>query len=222
MQVNWVNRFSRMPPAFELFLTILAALFPIMNPFGNAAIFHSLTLSNTTAERRDFARRGSIYAIAILLVFFLGGSILIKFFGISIDGIRIAGGLVITRFGFGQLNPRPSNTHPADEHAEAMAKEDIAFSPLAMPLMAGPGAIAAVMTASSTLHGRGIPLHFTGAASICIVGVLCWLILRYADALMEKLGVTGARALTKIMGFLLLCMGVQLVIDGVRGLNLFG
>lgn len=211
-----------MAPPIELFLTIFAALFPIMNPFGNAAIFHSLTLSNSAAERRDFARRASIYAIAILLVFFLGGSALIKFFGISIDGIRIAGGLVITRFGFGQLNPRSSATHPADEHAEAMAKEDIAFSPLAMPLMAGPGAIAAVMTASSTLHGRGIPLHFVGVASVCLVGVLCGVILRYADSLMNKLGVTGARALTKIMGFLLLCMGVQLVIDGVRGLNLFG
>lgn len=211
-----------MSSPFELFLAIFAALFPIMNPFGNAAIFHSLTLNNTAAERHAFARRGSIYAVGILLVFFVGGSVLIKFFGISIDGIRIAGGLVITRFGFSQLNPSPASTHPDDEHAEAMAKDDIAFSPLAMPLMAGPGAIAAVMTASSTLHGRGIPLHFVGVVGICVVGVLCWLILRYADTLMDKLGVTGARALTKIMGFLLLCMGVQLVIDGVRGLNLFG
>lgn len=211
-----------MPHPIELFLAIFAALFPIMNPFGNAAIFHSLTLTNTLQERRDFARRGSIYAIAILLVFFVGGALLIEFFGISIDGIRIAGGLVITRFGFEQLNPRPHSTHPADEHAEAMAKEDIAFSPLAMPLMAGPGAIAAVMTASSTLHGRGISSHFMGIVSICLVGVMCWLILRYADALMDKLGVTGARALTKIMGFLLLCMGVQLVIDGITGLQLFG
>jgi multiple antibiotic resistance protein len=211
-----------MASPLELFLTVFAALFPIMNPFGNAAIFHSLTLTNTMRERRDFARRASIYAVAILLVFFVGGSVLIKFFGISIDGIRIAGGLVITRFGFAQLNPRANVTHPADEHAEAMAKEDIAFSPLAMPLMAGPGAIAAVMTASSTLRDRDLQSHLVGIVSICIVGASCWLILRYAESLMNKLGVTGARALTKIMGFLLLCMGVQLVIDGVRGLQLFG
>lgn len=211
-----------MPAPLELFLVIFAALFPIMNPFGNAAIFHSLTLKNTPAERQSFARRSSVYAVAILLVFFLGGTVLINFFGISIEGIRIAGGLVITRFGFGQLNPHPHSTHPPDEHAEAMAKEDIAFSPLAMPLLAGPGAIAAVMTASSSLHDRGIPAHLMGAVSIGLVGACCWLILRYADALMNHLGVTGARALTKIMGFLLLCMGVQLVIDGVRGLHLFG
>ena len=211
-----------MPPPLEIFLSILAALFPIMNPFGNAAIFHSLTLNHSVAERQAFARRASIYAIAILLVFFVGGAVLIKFFGISIDGIRIAGGLVITRFGFAQLNPDSSSTHPADEHAEAMAKDDIAFSPLAMPLLAGPGAIAAVMTSGSALQGRGLGVHLLAAISICVVGSLCWLILRYADPLMNKLGVTGARALTKIMGFLLLCMGVQLVINGIRGLNLFG
>ena len=190
-----------MPSPIEIFLSILAALFPIMNPFGNAAIFHSLTLNDSVSERQAFARRASIYAVAILLVFFLGGAVLIKFFGISIDGIRIAGGLVITRFGFAQLNPDSSSTHPADEHAEAMAK---------------------VMTTGSAIQGQGLGVHLMAAISICVVGSLCWLILRYADPLMNKLGVTGARALTKIMGFLLLCMGVQLVINGIRGLNLFG
>lgn len=211
-----------MPPLVELILTVFAALFPILNPFGNAAIFHSLTMKNTREERRAFARRASIYALGILLVFFLGGSLLIKFFGISIEGIRIAGGLVITRFGFSQLNPTKGSTHPDDEHAEAMEKEDIAFSPMAMPLIAGPGAIAAVMTFSSSLSGKGLPPHLIAVVAICFVMVSTWLILRSADTLMDRIGVTGARALTKIMGFILLCMGVQLVIDGVRGLQLFG
>lgn len=211
-----------MPSVIEPLLTVFAALFPIMNPFGNAAIFHSLTANASQAERRNFARRACLYAVALLLVFFAGGSLLIKFFGISLEGIRIAGGLVITRFGFAQLNPSVAATHPDDEHAEAVAKEDIAFSPLAMPLLAGPGAIAAVMTISTTTQNQSLFSHLVVALGICLVGLLCWLVLRSSDTFMNRLGVTGQRALTKIMGFLLLCIGVQLLIDGVQGLPLFG
>ncbi|WP_221029534.1 MarC family NAAT transporter [Actomonas aquatica] len=203
-----------MPPLIELFVATLAALFPITNPFGNAAIFQSLTKENTRAERHAFARRGAIYMIAILVTFFLAGNAIISFFGISIAGIRIAGGLVITRYGFNQLNPQPEHTHSAAEHDEASNKADIAFSPLAMPLLAGPGAIAAAMTLSSRVQGQGLFHHGVVIGGIVAVGTACWLLLRESDALMAKLGVIGANALTKIMGFLLLCIGVQLVIDG--------
>lgn len=202
----------------DLLLATVAALFPITNPFGNAAIFQSLTRDNSHVERLGFARRGALYAVVLLTVFFLAGSSIVSFFGISLAGIRIAGGLVITRYGFGQLNPRRDQTHNDDEHAEAAAKADIAFSPLAMPLLAGPGAIAAVMTLSSRVQGQGVVAHGVVVVGIAFVGLCCWLILRQSDALMQRLGVIGANALTKIMGFLLLCIGVQLVIEGVTAL----
>ncbi|MCC5022218.1 MAG: MarC family NAAT transporter [Candidatus Synoicihabitans palmerolidicus] len=203
----------------ELFITTVAALFPITTPFGNAAILQSLTQSNTTAERHDFARRGALYMVAILTVFFIGGNAITSFFGISIAGIRIAGGLVITRFGFGQLTPRREQTHSDAEHAEASNKADIAFSPLTMPLLAGPGAIAAVMTVFSTIERTGFEQHLAVFTGIVVGGIISWLILRESDLIMQKLGVIGANAVTKIMGFLLLCIGVQLVIDGVLELK---
>ncbi len=208
-----------MPHLVELLITTIAALFPITNPFGNAAIFQSLTPDNTQAERHDFARRGAFYMFLILAVFFVGGTAIVSFFGISLAGIRIAGGLVITRFGFSQLNPHTAQTHSPAEHAEASTKADIAFSPLAMPLLSGPGAIAAVMTVSSTVKGDGILPHLMVLLGIAVVATICWLILRESDVLMKRLGVIGANALTKIMGFLLLCIGVQLVIDGMLDLK---
>ncbi|MCF3649832.1 MarC family NAAT transporter [Synoicihabitans lomoniglobus] len=204
----------------DLFVATLAALFPIANPFGNAAIFQSLTKDNTPDERRSFARRGAIYMVAILVVFFVAGTAIVNFFGISLPGIRIAGGLIISRYAFAQLNPKPEHTHPSNEHAEATAKTDIAFSPLAMPLLAGPGAIAAAMSLSTRVSTQGVTPHGVVIAGITLVGTACWLILRESDAIMKRLGVIGANALTKIMGFLLLCIGVQLVIDGVLGLKL--
>lgn len=207
-----------MPHAVELLIATVAALFPIANPFGNAAIFQSLTKNNTPAERHAFARRGAIYMVVLLVAFFLAGQAIVSFFGISIAGIRIAGGLVITRYGFNQLNPKREHTHSDDEHHEASAKPDIAFSPLAMPLLAGPGAIAAVMTLSSRVEHQGFTDHLVVISGILAVGLSCWLILRESDALMARLGVIGANALTKIMGFLLLCIGVQLVIDGWQDL----
>lgn len=211
-----------MPNTLELLATTFAALFPIMNPFGNAAIFYSLTPDASRCERHQIALRAAAYAIAILLVFFFGGSYLMSFFGISIEGMRIAGGLVITRYGFAQLNAHQSNAHPHDEHAEAAAKDDISFSPMALPLLAGPGAIAAAITLSTTAAHHDVGHHLILAGGIIGVGLLCGIILRYADLLMARLGVTGTRALTKIMGFLLLCMGVQLIITGVQDLHLFG
>lgn len=202
----------------ELLIATLASLFPITNPFGNAAIFQSLTEGNSHAERHAFALRGALYMFLILATFFLAGQAIVTFFGISLPGIRIAGGLVITRYGFNQLNPKPEHTHSEAEHDEATAKPDIAFSPLAMPLLAGPGAIAAAMTLSTQVDHRGLADHLTVLGGIAVVCLSCWLILRESDLLMAKLGVIGTNALTKIMGFLLLCIGVQLVIDGWQGL----
>ncbi len=122
------------------------------------------------------------------------------------------------KFGFDQLQPKSTNTHSDEEHQEAKAKEDISFSPLAMPLLAGPGAIASVMSTSSY-----VPSPSLASWSVIILGILitcsiCWILLRQAEKLMKLLGVNGANALTKIMGFLLLCIGVQLGIAGVQGL----
>lgn len=191
-----------------------AALFPIANPFGNAAIFLSITPGEKTAQRRSQALKGSLYMLGILVVFFVGGNLLMRFFGITLDGIRVAGGLVVARVGFRLMNPRKEDTHSPDEEAEARAKPDISLSPLGIPLLAGPGSMAVVMGLSANHAGAFEPGMAGILAGITAVCLTCWLMLREAELVLRVLGVNGANALTKIMAFLLLAIGVQLTLDG--------
>ena len=203
----------------HLAITTLAILFPITNPLGNAAIFISITDTLSKDERRNQALKGCIYMFFIILIFFIGGSFIMKFFGLSLEGIRIAGGLVIAKIGFNLLTPKREDTHSEEEHIEAKKKEDISFSPLAMPLLAGPGAIASVMGMASLIPDNNKISYLAVSIGIFISCFICWLVLRESELIMKILGVNGANALTKIMGFILLCIGVQLIIDGYLGLK---
>ena len=142
-----------------------------------------------------------------------------KIFGLSLEGIRIAGGLVIGKIGFNLLNPKREDTHNDEEHIEAKEKKDISFSPLAMPLLAGPGAIASIMGMASLIPDNNMMSYIAVIIGIFISCIICLVVLRESQILMKVLGVNGANALTKIMGFLLLCIGVQLIIDGCLSLK---
>jgi multiple antibiotic resistance protein len=200
-------------------LATVATLLPITNPLGNAAIFLSITEGDTSAERRTQALKGAIYMFGILCLFFLAGTLIMDFFGLTLEGIRIAGGMVIVKVGFNLLTPKVEHTHTPEEHAEAKTKDDIAFSPLAIPLLSGPGAIAAIMGLAANLPVRDMVHQGVVVIGILLVCLACWLVLRESERLLGLLGVNGANALTKIMGFLLLCMGVQLAIAGITALK---
>jgi multiple antibiotic resistance protein len=201
----------------HLFIITVAALFPITNPLGNAAIFLSITEGQSVEQRRNQALRGAIFMFLILEVFFLGGSWIMSFFGLSLPGIKIAGGLIITKFGFNLLNPQEKNTHTKEEKQEARQLKDIAFTPLAMPLLAGPGAIATIMGVTAQMKEFSLSGTLAVTGGIAVTVLICWVLLREANWLMKILGVNGANALTKIMGFLLLCIGVQFLINGIIG-----
>ncbi len=193
-----------------------AALFPIANPLGNAAIFLSITDGEKSVLRRSQALKGSLYMLGILLLFFVAGNFLMRFFGITLDGVRIAGGLVVAHVGFKLMTPRKEDTHGPEEEAEAKAKPDISLSPLAIPLLAGPGSMAVVMSLSSyhpTVLHTGMGGIVAGIAAVCAT---CWITLREAGVVLRVLGVNGANALTKIMAFLLLTIGVQLTLNGAH------
>ena len=204
-----------MDNSIHILVFTISSLFPITNPIGNAGIFLSLTSDQDEAKKRSQALRGAIYMFFILEAFFFGGSYIMRFFGLSLDGIRIAGGLVIAKYGFNQLQPKREQTHTDEEHIEAQQMTDISFSPLAMPLLAGPGAIASVVGITSVITPT--PISFLVVSiGILITCMICWVILRESELLIGFLGINGANALTKIMGFILLCIGVQLVVDGVQ------
>lgn len=201
----------------------LVTLVPIINPVSTAVLLLGISSHLSKEERNRQVTRACIYMTAILITFLLLGHIVMVGFGISIPGIRIAGGLVIGFLGFRMLFPDESQI-TGEGRQEALEKPDISFSPLAMPSLSGPGAIAAVITMSSAINGRhGIDKVFayTGVIlAIVITALISWLVLRGAGTLRRFLGVNGVNSLSRIMGFLLICIGAQFAINGIRDLAL--
>ena len=206
---------------FSSVLVTLVTLLPIINPVSTAILLLSISghLSKKVLNRQIIL--ACIYMTGILVVFLLAGHFIMVFFGISVPGIRIAGGMVIGFLGFRML-------FPVEEHItqkgkqEALQKSNISFSPLAMPSLAGPGAIATVITISSSIdgrHGYDKVFAFTGVIlAIVITAIISWLALRSAGLMKRLLGVNGVDSLSRIMGFLLICIGIQFVINGIKDL----
>lgn len=178
-------------------------------------IFLVLTEKDSVERRNRQALKASIFMSAILLSFLFGGTYIISFFGISLEGIRIAGGLMIMSWAYSLLNPKEGGRKLSDEdEADAKEKPDISFSPMAMPLLSGPGSIAVVLSfASQDLSFTNYAL-ITAAIIMCSLGAL--IVLRIAPQFMKLLGKTGMAGFTRMMGFIALCIGVQFIINGVR------
>jgi multiple antibiotic resistance protein len=190
-------------------LATFAGLLPIANPFSTAVVFLALTarLSETARERQ--ATLACLYALGVLWLFLFAGALIMSFFGISIPALRIAGGLIVARVGFGMLSPPEGEL--LDE--PPATQPDIAFTPLAVPMLSGPGSIAVTIGMAA---GAETPTDFSAiAAGIALVIVVSWGILRSARAVKRLLGAQGVDALTRIMGFLLVCIGVQFIAIGV-------
>jgi multiple antibiotic resistance protein len=194
-------------------LATFVGLLPIANPFSTAAVFVALTQRFTEAQAQDQARRACIYMAIVLLVALFAGALVMEFFGISIPALRIAGGLIVARIGFGMLNPEPEEDVGEAEKEEALRMTDLAFTPLAMPMLSGPGSIAVTIGMAT---GVGRPWEYLAIAfGIVLVAFASWLVLRSARRIVAKLGPTGMTVLVRIMGFLLVCVGVQFIGLGV-------
>jgi len=202
-------------------LVTLVTLLPIINPVSTAILLLGITEHLTKKDLNRQIILACIYMTGILVVFLLAGHFIMIFFGISIPGIRIAGGMVIGFLGFKMLFPGEAKITQA-EKKEAIKKSNISFSPLAMPSLAGPGAIATVITISSSIdgrHGYDKVFAFTGVIiAIVITAIISWLVLRSAGFVSRILGVNGVDSLSRIMGFLLICIGIQFAIIGVQDL----
>ncbi|MCX2983435.1 MarC family NAAT transporter [Halieaceae bacterium IMCC14734] len=198
---------------FEIVMVTFLALLPISNPFSTVPLFLSLTKGQSDAWAQKQALRACIFMAAILLTFLWSGALIIEFFGISIPAIRVAGGIIIMRVGFGMLNPADAEEISDEAKKESKKMSDIAFTPLAMPSLSGPGSISVV----TTMAAGADDLVGYAAVSVGIVAVvfIAWLALRSAGFISRALGVVGLDALTRIMGFLLICIAFQFVFDGL-------
>ena len=195
----------------------LLAIIPIVNPFGAVPIVMSASAHLPEAERRRQIRRACTYAFFLMAGFLVAGGVIMNFFGISLPGMRIAGGLIVAFLGFQMLFPNA----PADKaqlSKQAELKYDIAFTPLAMPGLTGPGTFAVVMSLSSqasSRHGLQRVLDFLGVSTaILLTALLAWFVLSGAERFNRLIGDTGMLALTRLTGFLMVCIGAQFIING--------
>jgi multiple antibiotic resistance protein len=188
-----------------------AALLPITNPVSALAAFAGLTENAAPAQARRQARRIGIYVFAILAVSALLGSQLLHGLGITLPALQIAGGLVVGHTAFTML--APSRQDSADQGGAAAAEQDVSFSPMAMPIVAGPGAIGVVIALAARYPGFGDRAWVVaGSAAIALT---VFLVLRFGRPLITRIGRTGLTALTRIVGFLILAIGVELVVHGI-------
>lgn len=194
------------------FAGTFVTVFSIVNPLLAIPVFTTLTAPYPAADRAVLAQRASLNVFGILAVFFVTGTLILGFFGISIHALRIAGGLMILMSAMGMLNKK-ERLGP-EEKAEASEKDDIAFSPLAMPLMSGPGAIAVII--GLTTDATSIVHYLLIVLVIALVSVCCFIVLRLSDTISQRLGKTLMQAFSRIMGFILLCVGVQFIVNGIQ------
>ena len=205
---------SHVTHLWVIFLGTFIGLLPIINPLSAGPTFLAITEGDSEERRREQARKGCFYMVGILVSFLIGGTFIMNFFGISIPGLRIAGGILLTGIGMDMLSSRQPRTKDTDEEREAARKKvDISFSPLAMPMLSGPGSIA--VTLGFTSLATDWVDYFAIIAGIISVALLTYLVLRLSGKLAKFIGPVGVNAMTKIMGFLIMSIGVQFVVNGV-------
>ena len=202
----------------ELFKAIgigLAVILPLANPLTTVALFLGLAGNMNNAERNRQSLMASVYVFAILMVAWYAGQVVMNTFGISIPGLRIAGGLIVAFIGFRMLFPQQK----AHDSMEAKIKsEELQDEPTANIAFV-PGTIAMIISSASTVkHGVDFPDWVVLAAPpiiFALVGIILWGCLRRSGAIMRLVGKGGIEAISRLMGFLLVCMGVQFIINGV-------
>ncbi len=188
----------------------VVALFPIIDPIGNTPWFVGATRDLDVGARRSQAFRGAWIASVILIIFLLGGSFLLDFFGVSLAAVEFVGGLVIGWVGWQMLMDAPSRD--LDEKA-APADRDISFSPLAFPLLAGPGALAISLGLTNRHDSAADYIGF--CLGILVVMAISFVILTRAGELIAKIGPRGIDVINGILGLIVLAIGAELVFHGI-------
>jgi multiple antibiotic resistance protein len=210
--------------AVAAFLLAFPALFSIVNPFGGAIIFNEVTARQTHAQRAALARRVTVYSTLVMLVTLGAGSYILSFFGISLNALRIAGGIVVAVRAYEMLSAPEDRSERKEEEARPVGDADAqdlagyAFFPLTLPFTTGPGTIAvAVSLGTERPDSIAQAAVFYGGASLAVfaMAALIWGSYTTADRLAAVLGPSGRQVVSRIAAFLLLGIGVQIAISGI-------
>ena len=208
----------------ESTLLALAALLPVVNPLGAAPVYLAKTVDLTPDEHRYLSRRVAINCFLLLLASLLIGAYVLEFFGLSVAIVQVAGGLVVCSLAWSLLNQPDEPIEWVHEAAKPVTRPDLrsrAFYPLTMPLTVGPGSISVAITIGANQSQSVRSLIVNSAAhtiGILIVSLAVFVVLRYADRILRRLGPTGTAVLMRLSAFILLCIGVQITWNGASAL----
>ena len=197
------------------FILAFSTIFTLINPIGLTAVYLSIVDHYESEEKSRIALKGTITTFVILIIYSVSGDVIFSFYRITVSAFKIAGGILFFRTGIQMLEARVSRSRSTPkEEEEAGTKEDIAYTPIGIPLIAGPGAITSVMILSSETPEWELRLVLFGV--IALVLILTYMIFQGADYLTHRFGTTGLRIVQRIMGLILMVIAVQFVIDGAE------
>ena len=197
----------------------LSAVFFVIDPLANLPIFLTITSGDTAEQRRRTAWRAAFATWVTLCTFAIAGGLIFKAFGISLGAFKIAGGLMLLLMSIDMMRAQPSRTRTSEEEQrESQERDDVAVFPLAIPMLAGPGAIATVMVLMSQAAWKPVA---TGAVflAVTLTCVSAWLLMRYAAKVGDKIPKTLLRAFERIMGLLLAAVAVEFIAGGIRDMT---
>lgn len=193
-----------------------AAMFSMMNPIGNVGVFAGLTADRSTSEARGIAWTCAAATAITLLLVAWGGSFILAFFGITIDSLRAAGGIIVLLIGLQMIFNKAGHKHSPEEVEDAGSRQSVAVVPLAIPMVAGPGTMATVLVGAQQ-HASVLSKGEISAVIIALA-VFCGLLFSFAGPIARKLGTSGMGVVTRVMGLIIAAIAMGLLADGLKGL----
>jgi multiple antibiotic resistance protein len=210
-----------MPQLLKSTILILTTLFPIVNPLGGAPLFLSLTHYYSTEERKILSRRIAMNSILLIVGSYFIGTHILAFFGISLSVVQVGGGLVLVSAGWAMLKQKDDDSTKADVHRSVGAQDlsTKAFYPLTLPLTVGPGSISVAITLGANEPHRQIVFSIIGSVlGAVLIAASVYICYAFAERLAKVLGETGMSVIMRLSSFLLVCIGVQIIWNGLSTL----
>lgn len=201
-------------------ITVFLGFFAIMNPIANTTIFIALTDQESGQSKKKIAIKSVVIAFFVILIFSALGKMIFELFGITLPAFRIAGGILVFLVGYNMLHGKTSKMHhPKSATSRVSSKDDlnVAISPLAMPILAGPGTIATAMNYSATGDITELIITVVAFLVLCIITVLLFI---SGEKLVRLIGESTITLISRLMGLILAVIGVQMILEGIKGINL--
>ncbi len=200
------------------FLTSLVALISVINPLATVPIFVGLTGNKSQQQIRSIALRTSINMLVILLISFFAGNYILSFFGISLNALKITGGLIIASSGFALLTGSIMKHKGIKEEVkqDALTRQEVSLTPLAIPMLAGPGAISMLITYRQQYERLTDVMLLL--SSVVLVSLITFVVLLVSRIIVKNLGESGINALSRIVGFIVIAIGIEFIISTIVAL----